>query len=430
MIQFGTDGIRGEAGTAPITPEVGVLVGRAAVRLAGGPGKRVGVVRDTRPSGRMLQHAVASGVAGAGGVAVLGGVAPTSALAAALGAGVVDAGVMLTASHNAAPDNGFKVFAPGGRKLTDAESREVESWLAEPAKAQTPGTIVRARDEILGTYISAMEEVLPSLEGLRGQRIALDLAHGAATPLVDWLRTLIPAEIILLGAGDGVINEGVGSEHPELLAAAVRAHGCTAGLAVDGDADRALVVDETGAVVPGDALTWLLAKGMMLNKLAVTVMSNAALESLLPGVQITRTSVGDRYLAEAMREHNLPLGAEESGHVLFQDGLPAGDGLLTGLRVLAFAAALGGLREATAGFKPFPRYKGKLRVARRPPLDTLPELQAQVRALEPQLGDGGRVFLRYSGTEPVLRVLVEGHTAQAVEQVAQAVNAAALEALS
>ena len=159
-------------------------------------------------------------------------------------------------------------------------------------------------------------------------------------------------------------------------------------------------------------------------------MSNAALESLLPGVQITRTSVGDRYLAEAMREHNLPLGAEESGHVLFQDGLPAGDGLLTGLRVLAFAAAQGGLREATAGFKPFPRYKGKLRVARRPPLDTLPELLAHVRALEPRLGDGGRVFLRYSGTEPVLRVLVEGHEADVVEQVAAEVNAAALKALS
>ena len=205
---------------------------------------------------------------------------------------------------------------------------------------------------------------------------------------------------------------------------------CHGGFAVDGDADRCVLVDEQGRVVPGDALAWLLARGAGVESLAVTVMSNGALEPSLPGVHVVRTPVGDRHLHAAMAEHGIPLGCEESGHVLFDDALPDGDGVVTGLRALAIGTAEGPLSRHLAGFVPFPRVKGKVRVRHRPALDSLPALTDVCRLGEQRLGAGGRVFLRYSGTEPVLRVLVEGPEATTVEGVARDVTRVATEVLA
>lgn len=421
-MKFGTDGIRGPAGPAPIDPESAVRIGRAAARLAAQEGQPVVLVaHDTRPSGPMLAAAVAAGVMGEGAVAVDVGVVPTPALAVALEDGRGGAGVMITASHNPWTDNGFKILGTGGRKLTDAETAQVEDWLASDAHPGGTGYRESAHEEVLTGWLERLGRT--SLAGIEGRRIAIDLAEGAGIQARAWLAGL-PAEVLFV-TGDR-INDGVGSEHPGRLQELVRSEGCFAGIAIDGDGDRCLIVDDRGEVVHGDALTWLLARQTGATSLAVTQMSTGALAPALPGVEIHVTPVGDKHLQIAMREHGLPLAAEESGHVLFADH-PGGDGLLAGLR------ALGGLdaplSETLAAFEPWPRVKSKVRVEERTPLAELPAVQAIVRAGEQALGAGGRVFLRYSGTEPVLRILVEGPQEASVQKVAADVEAVIRETL-
>ncbi len=429
-IRFGTDGIRGHAGQGAITAETAAAVGRSAARWALDAGTgRVVIGRDTRPSGPMLEDAVSAGVAAAGGEARIAGVLPTAAIAHALAEGLADTGVMITASHNPWPDNGFKVLLPGGRKPDDADAARLEEWIAEPSTLHATGSQLDISRTAAQAYRSALRSAAGDLSALGRRAIAVDLANGAASSMVNFLRDLVPGQTVILGADGGPTNEGVGSEHPEALCAAVVEHGCYAGIAVDGDADRCRLVDGRGEVVAGDALAWLLAYHGKVDALAVTVMSNQGLEASLPGVRLVRTPVGDRHLAAAMRADGLPLGAEESGHVLFADGLVAGDGLLTGLRALALAARHGPLHEVLVGYRPLPRQLAKVRVARRPPLHEVPALVAACAAGEARLGEHGRVFIRYSGTEPVLRVLVEG-AEEAVGPVLDAVVAAAREALS
>jgi phosphoglucosamine mutase len=429
-VRFGTDGIRGKAGEHPCTAEVGVRVGRAAARLAGrGSSTRVALAVDTRPSATMLEAAVAAGIMAEGAQCVRLGMLPTSGVATVIAEGLAHTGVMLTASHNPSEDNGFKVIGPGGLKLSDAESAAVEAWIADQSVGvASPGRIFDLREVGFGVYTRSLLAAVPALGRLTGRRIAFDLAHGAGVVLRDWLRTNLPAECVFVGDGGGVINDGFGSEHPEALAAAVVQHGCDAGLAIDGDGDRCRLIDASGTLVDGDSLAWLLACGGGVERMAVTVMSTTALEASLPGVVVERTPVGDRHLAAAIRE-GAQLGCEESGHVLFHDALPTGDGLVTGLRALSYAFPAGSLAEAIAEFRPFPRRSGKLRVSERLRLDTLPSLSAACAAGEATLG-GGRVFLRYSGTEPVLRILVEGPDSASVESVYAAVERAAREALS
>ncbi|MCB9667852.1 MAG: phosphoglucosamine mutase [Alphaproteobacteria bacterium] len=421
-MKFGTDGIRGRAGPAPIDPESAVRIGRAAARLARENGSPVVVVaRDTRPSGGMLAAAVCAGVMGEGGVAVDAGVVPTPALAVALHDGLGAAGVMITASHNPWVDNGFKILSEGGRKLTDDETARVEGWLAEDGHNGGVGYTEDAHQAVLEAWLARLADIDTS--GLAGRRLAVDLAEGAGGVAADWLAQQ-PFEVVLV-QGDR-INDGVGSEHPGRLQQLVRDEGCFAGLAIDGDGDRCLLVDDTGEIVHGDALTWLLARRLGVDALAVTQMSTGALGPALPGVRMHVTPVGDRYLQIAMREHGLALAAEESGHVLFADH-PGGDGLLAGLR------ALGGLERPLSaeleGFRPWPRVKAKVRVDERVPLDELPAVAAAVREGEERLGDGGRVFLRYSGTEPVMRILVEGRDDAVVEAVGRDVEAVIREVL-
>jgi phosphoglucosamine mutase len=421
-VSFGTDGIRGRAGEHPITPEIAVAVGRAAVRLGA---RRVLVARDPRDAGPMLEAGVAAGIAGEGAEALIAGVLPTSGVAAALAAGLADVGVMITASHNPPEDDGFKILGRGGKKLTDAETSACEAAIAEGARPATPGRLLGAEREAFDAYVVALEAATPERAQLAGPKIAIDLANGAGIALVGWLLDALPG-VTLVGEGTGRPNDGVGSEHPAALGAVIRERGLAGGFAIDGDGDRCRLVDASGALVDGDAVAWLLARGRHAEAIAVTVMSTTALEPALPGVRVMRTPVGDRHLGAAMdADPKIGVGAEESGHVLFADALPTGDGIVTGIRALALALAAGGIAESLAGFRPFPRKITKVRVVRRRSLADLPALADAAAAGELLLGANGRVFLRYSGTEPVLRVLVEGADADVVSRVSADVTALA-----
>ncbi|MBW1877615.1 MAG: phosphoglucosamine mutase [Deltaproteobacteria bacterium] len=432
MIRFGTDGIRGRAGQHPVTAEVALAVGRAAAWFAHEHGGRAVVVgRDPRPSGPLLERSVVSGVCGEGAEARVAGVLPTSAVATALREGLGDVGVMITASHNPEPDNGFKVLAPGGRKLTDEEILRLEEWLDAPSQhTASPGSETDIGGEAWDAYTRSLAQAIGDVRALVGARLAVDLANGAAIRTATWLRRHVPAQFVFLADGDGPINENCGAVHPERLARAVVERGCHAGFAVDGDADRCVLVDELGQVVPGDGLAWLLTVGLGVRSLAVTVMSNGGLEPSLPGVEVIRTPVGDRHLQEAISSRGAQLGCEESGHVLFAGGLPTGDGVVTGLRAIAIAfSGATSLSGAQSGFHPFPRQITKVRVQGCPPLEEVELLQVSRRAGEAALGSGGRVFLRYSGTEPLLRILVEGSDEATVARVSTEVTSVAREAL-
>ncbi len=410
-VRFGTDGLRGRAGASPIRVQEAVAVGRAAARWAREQGSdRVLVGHDPRPSSGGLEAGVVAGISAAGVRAVRLGCVPTPVVGVALAADLAPVGVMVTASHNPAPDNGFKVIGPGGRKPLDAEVARIEAWMAEAVTDGPLGAVVDGADEALAAWDAAVQRL--DL-GLPARPLVVDLAHGAAVRMRSRLEALWPGDLYVVGDGAGVVNDGVGSEHLDHLGEAVRRHGAWAGLAVDGDGDRCRLVDGQGRAVHGDAVTWLLATALGVDALAVTVMSTTALEAQLPGVDVVRTAVGDKHLMAAMVARDLPLGAEESGHVLFGD-FPAGDGLVAGLRALA-AVGERTVEEALAGFAPFPRRLGKVRVASRPPIDAVAPVQAAVAAAEAELGPQGRVFLRYSGTEPVLRVLVEGPVAEQVD---------------
>lgn len=419
-IEFGTDGIRGPYGAWPIVPEVAGRVGRAAALLARSlGGDAVLIARDPRPSGASLAMAVAAGVAGAGGRALDAGVVPTAALQVGVADGLAASGVMITASHNEAADNGFKIVGAGGRKLDDAGVARVEAWLAEPASPGEGAEEVSAATR--AAWAARLIERAGDLSPLAGRRIVVDCANGAALAVAEVIATLVP-EVVLVGTS-GPVNGGVGSEHLAHLQGHVR--GAAGGFAVDGDADRCRLVDEAGREVSGDAVLWRLARDLGASELVATVMSNGALERHLPGVRIVRTPVGDRHVREAMDRGGAVVGGEESGHVILGDH-PGGDGILTGLRALAAAfRAAPTVSEAFAEFVPLPRRLTKVRVRERGPLELLEPARAEGLA---RLGPHGRVFLRYSGTEPVLRVLVEGEGP--VDEVSAAVTAAAQRVLA
>ncbi|MEN0065065.1 MAG: phosphoglucosamine mutase [Myxococcota bacterium] len=430
-IGFGTDGIRGRAGTHPITESVAVRVGRAAIRLAQATGgRRVVVGHDTRPSSPDLARAAGAGITSAGGVWLAAGVVPTSAVGLAIDSGIADVGIMVTASHNPAHDNGFKIVGSRGRKLDEAASRAVEAWIAEtPPEVDGGAPNENVGRAVLDEWRRTVRRTMPSAQAFAGKRIAFDFANGAAAGAGNWLGDDWPAEIHIVKA-PGAINEGCGSEHLHTLQAAVVEHQCDGGIALDGDGDRCRIVDERGALVPGDAVLWSLATEMQVSGLVVTVMSNGGLEPALPGVRVVRTAVGDRFVREQMDALSIPLGGEESGHVLFGD-VAAGDGLVTGLRTLGLAwATHDTLSEAFAGFKPLPRSVAKVPVAQRPPLAEIAPLQEARAAAADRLGPHGRVFLRYSGTEPVLRILVEGQDQAGVDAVLVEVERIARDVLS
>jgi phosphoglucosamine mutase len=377
--------------------------------------------RDTRSSGAGLSQALGAGLLSAGARPVLAGIAPTPAVSRAVGLGGAALGAAVTASHNPAGDNGVKFFGPGGSKLSDADEAEIEELIppaAPPPGAHLPG------ESILDAYISSAARILPPYS-LDGWIIALDTANGATCATSPAVFAALGAALTSLGdRPDGAnINREVGSEHPAALAAAVLSAGARLGVAHDGDGDRCVLCDEKGAVLDGDEILAILAvhalsKGLLAEKtLVVTVQSNLGLDHLVEGAggRVVRTDVGDRYVAEQMRATGAVLGGESSGHIICRDLGPTGDGLAAALKVAAVMLDTGRpLSELRSVLRRFPQATSAIAVRSKPPVESLPVLAAAMRALEADLGRKGRVLVRYSGTEPKLRFLVEGPSGPAV----------------
>lgn len=429
---FGTDGVRGPYGGPVVNEAFAARLGAAAAAWLGGRG-RVLIGRDTRASGAALERAVARGLQAGGAQPVSLGIAPTPAVARAVQAERAALGVVVTASHNPATDNGIKFFGPGGVKLTDAEEARLEQLL--PADVPGAATVSLGASDACAAYVSAATRLLPA-NSLAGWRIVLDTANGAASGTSPAVLRALGAEVTGLGdAPDGTnINAGVGSEHPALLAARVKATGARLGVAHDGDGDRCVLCDEHGEVLDGDEIltllaTHALAAGTLANRtLVVTVQSNLGVDAAIraAGGMVHRTAVGDRYVMEGMREKQATLGGESSGHIIFSRISPTGDGLVAALKVIEVMQATGRpLSALRRQLKKFPQLTAALTVREKLPLENCPALTAAVAALEAELGAEGRVLVRYSGTEPKLRLLVEGPTAARVQDCMARLTAAA-----
>lgn len=425
-VYFGTDGVRGPYG-GPVINEafaerLGVAAGRYVSRLPHSGSHRVLLGRDTRASGQSLLHAVSSGLASVGVESVVLGVVPTPAVAAAMVREDSVLGVMITASHNPACDNGIKFFGRGGIKLSDQQEFEIEQLLP----GEQP-TIIYNRSrhfDGLRMYLENAQRLLQP-RALDGWKVVLDTANGATVVTSPVVLRALGAEVIAIGdAPDGQnINAGVGSEHPEKLAAAVLETGARLGIAHDGDGDRCILCDEKGMVLDGDEMLTILAlhalkqQTLAANTLVVTVQSNLGVDAAIiaAGGRVVRTSVGDRYVIEGMRKERATLGGESSGHVICSEISPTGDGLVAALRVLSVMLETGKpLSELRKCLKKFPQATKNLRVREKKDMATLPHLPFAIQVMEKEMGGYGRVLVRFSGTEAKLRLLVEGPTEEIV----------------
>lgn len=418
-IRFGTDGVRGVA-NAQITAEVALAIGRATARVF--PSSHVVIGRDTRRSGEMLQAGVAAGVAAEGADAVLLGVVPTPAVALVAAQDTVP-GVVISASHNPFADNGLKVFAPGGHKLSDDQQVAVEAAIAEVLDGAAPSVAgagvggVRSVDDALARYGAAVASVLDGRD-LAGLRLVVDCANGANSTVAPQVLTDLGAQVTVLCAEpDGVnINDGCGSTHPELLAGAVVREGADLGIAFDGDADRLVAVDHRGRVVDGDQIialfaTDLAARERLANRtVVVTVMSNLGFHRAMrtAGIAVVQTPVGDRHVLEALAAGGYSLGGEQSGHIVLSDWSTTGDGLLAALSLVDLVRRHDRpLAElADESMTAVPQVLVNVRVEAPMP-DAAQRLAAPIAAASQRLGEDGRVLVRPSGTEPVVRVMVE-----------------------
>lgn len=436
---FGTDGVRGEANFYPMTAEVALALGQAIAfvfRGRGGRDKhRIVIGKDTRLSGYMFEDALAAGITSMGVDVLQVGPMPTPALSFLTTDMRCDAGVMISASHNSYEDNGIKFFGQDGFKLADSIERRIEDLLGSEellAGLATSDQLGAARriDDAAARYIVKLKSGFPLDRDLNDFRIVLDCANGAAYkvgPVVLWE---LGADVHSMGIEpDGRnINAGCGSLYPEKMAERVKEVSADIGIALDGDADRVVLVDERGKVLDGDMLLSLCARDMNSRGclrgggVVATVMSNLGLEKDLEGqgLKLRRTQVGDRYVVEAMREHGYNLGGEQSGHLIFLDHASTGDGLNTALQVLSIMARTGKkLSELIEGFQRFPQVLLGVRVVEKKPIESLPSVQQAIREVEAELGDRGRVLIRYSGTELLARIMVEGESEDNVQAIAQ-----------
>ena len=429
---FGTDGVRGLANGDVLTPELALAVARSAAHelliLRGGAGRPLAVIgRDTRPSGPMLEAAAAAGFVSAGVDVDLLGVVPTPVVAHACSSGGADLGLVVSASHNAMPDNGLKLFGPGGWKLPDEVEVALEAGLGTTRERPTGldlGRIAPAPD-VVGSYV---ERLLGSMSARpAGLEVVVDCAQGAASTLAPEVYRRAGADVVAIAAdGDGArINDGCGATHLALLQAAVVEHGADLGLAHDGDADRCLAVDASGAVVDGDQLLALLAVGLRdrdalpTGTVVATVMSNLGFVRAMDehGIRVVQTAVGDRYVLEAMRAGGHVLGGEQSGHTVQLQHATTGDGLLTGLSVLARMAETGrSLADLAGVMTRLPQVLQNVRAERSRATDI--DVRDAVAHEQGLLGGSGRVLLRPSGTEPLVRVMVEAESAERATEVA------------
>ena len=448
---FGTDGVRGLANSA-LTVELSLGLAQAAAvvlgqgRVADGrkaSGRRpVAVVaRDPRVSGEFIAAAVSAGLASSGVDVLDAGVLPTPAAAFLVADFGADFGVMISASHNPAPDNGIKFFAQGGVKLPDVVEDRIEAALSAPKLAPTGAGVGRIR-----RFADAEDRYLVHLLGtlphrLEGLHVVLDCAHGAAAGISPEAFANAGAEVTVIGAEpDGLnINDGVGSTHIDTLAEAVVSLGADAGIAHDGDADRCLAVDASGNLVDGDRIMAILAlamaeRGALKDRsLVATVMSNLGLRRAMAahGIRMLETAVGDRYVLEALNEHGLSLGGEQSGHVIMTEHATTGDGILTGLHLVAEMARTGKtLAELASVMTQYPQVLTNVRGVRHTGLAADTEIRDAVAAAEARLGESGRVLLRPSGTEPMVRVMVEAEDQATAEAEAGALAALVRERLA
>jgi phosphoglucosamine mutase len=414
---FGTDGVRGVAGEL-VTAELALSLARAATARVQGPEPaRVLVIRDTRESGEMLEAAVAAGIAAAGGDALLGGVLPTPGAPLLIGRYGFDLAAVLSASHNPYHDNGIKFFGGDGFKLSDAVELEIEGMLDAPVPAPRIGRVRRLHGA-LEDYLRALHERFADLD-LTGLRILLDCANGATYEAAPEIFRRLGAHVDVMAASpDGRnINAGCGSTHIEPLRAAMAQGGHDAGFAFDGDGDRLLAVDRTGAIVDGDELIALAAKHLGVHGVAVTVMTNYGFHAAMreAGIEVATTPVGDRYVLGALRERGWALGGEQSGHIIDMGFVPSGDGIASAL--LAMEALAGGDLRDRHAMEKLPQTLVNVRVRDRTALETASAVHEAVEREGAALEGRGRVLLRPSGTEPVVRVMVEAPTAEEAEAV-------------
>lgn len=435
---FGTDGIRGLANTHPMTAEVALALGKAAGQLfrRGEHPHRVVIGKDTRLSGYMLEPALTAGFVSAGMNVMLVGPMPTPAVAFLTRSLRADLGVMVSASHNPFHDNGIKLFGPDGYKLSDALEAEIEALMASsPANGLAPpAELGRAKriDDARGRYMENLKSSFPKGLTLSGLKIVVDSAHGAAYHLAADLFFELGAEVVRLGVQPtGLnINEGCGSNHPEPLCQTVLSEGADLGVALDGDADRVVLVDERGHLIDGDQVLGLIARSwrdeqrLRGQAVVATVMSNLGLETYLAGLGLglRRTKVGDRYVVERMREDGCNVGGEQSGHIVLSDFATTGDGLLAALQVLAVARQ----RDRPASevgqvFAPLPQRLTNVRSERRLDL-ARPEIVHLLDREQARLDGRGRLLVRASGTEPVVRVMVEAEDEALLADVLETVS--------
>jgi phosphoglucosamine mutase len=430
---FGTDGIRGRAGAYPLDPPTVRRVGAALVRaLPGSAGRpRILVGRDTRESGEWIERELAHGASGEGASVVAVGVVPTPAVAYLTRREGYDAGVVISASHNPFEDNGIKVFSGRGEKFTERVEREIEAIVADPAWHAMDGAPGPVRDaDLVGAYLDHLRAVFPEAPLLKDFTLAIDCANGATTTVAPALFAGLGLDTVVVGnQPDGRnINLRCGSTHPEGLARTVVERGCRLGIAFDGDGDRAIFVDHRGEIVNGDAVLLLCARQLQregrLRGAAVvaTIMSNIGLDLGLRtlGISLVRTAVGDKYVMEEMLARGLSLGGEQSGHIIFSDYLFTGDGLCTALNVLRTVALTGRTLADLAGeLTTYPQVLLNVRVREKADLAAVPPIAAAMTRVESRLEGQGRLVVRYSGTEPLLRVMLEGRNEPEIRKWAQ-----------
>jgi phosphoglucosamine mutase len=434
---FGTDGVRGVANIYPMTTEIAMQLGRAIAYVYKKDHRRPSIVigKDTRLSGYMIENALASGICSMGVDVLLVGPMPTPGIAFITSSMRADAGVVISASHNPYQDNGIKFFCGDGFKLPDETEMVIEDLIfsnqIESLRpiAEEVGKAFRI-DDATGRYVVFLKNAFPRDLDLTGLKIVLDCANGAAYKAAPAVLTELGADVVLLGASpNGTnINAGCGSLHPEVISAAVREQGAHLGMALDGDADRVIFADENGCEVDGDKIMAicacdLLAQGKLAkNTLVATVMSNMGLDIALrrAGGKVVKTAVGDRYVVEEMRRNGYNVGGEQSGHMIFLDHNTTGDGIVSALQLLAIMQRSGKpLSELASIMTALPQVLVNVRVETKQSLETVPDVARTIAAAEAKLTDTGRVLIRYSGTEPLLRIMLEGQDEVVIAGLAQ-----------
>ncbi len=440
---FGTDGIRGIANMEPMTVETAMRVGQALARLCkrknGQTRVKIVIGKDTRLSGYMLETAIASGICSMGADVLLVGPLPTPGIAFMTSSMRADAGVVISASHNPYYDNGIKIFSADGYKLPD----EDEAWIEKAVEKTDDGMMTPTKDEVgkafrvddaIGRYVVFLKGTFPRAFDLDGLKIAVDCANGASYRVAPAVFEELGAAVYPVGVTpDGMnINQDCGSLYPERVRETVLKTGADIGITLDGDADRVLFVDHNGNILDGDktlALCALHLKGkgaLRKDTIVATVMSNYALDKVLEshGIKVVRSNVGDRSVMEAMLKEGYNLGGEQSGHVIFLDYNTTGDGIVTALQVLAIMMETGqSLAELSEVMEPFPQVMKNIPVEMKVDLDSVPEIRNKIERAREKLGHSGRIVLRYSGTEPILRLMVEGESEGEINGLADEMEA-------